>query len=121
MDPFGRSAEPLRGHLKGIAKSTSQMAHWLTHARNAVKWDAAAVLAATHAVIVAFGSALMRYESGSPDRCPKCGSYSVAVGYNPEASPEYVSACEKCDWESEGTVSGPKKNYERPMAEQSLP
>ena len=78
--------------------------------RRPVSTRAASVLAATHAVIVAFGSALMRYESGSPDQCPKCGSYSVAVEYNPEASPQYVSACEKCDWESEATVSGPKEN-----------
>src|SRR5713101_3923442 len=57
--------------------------------------------------IVAFGSAVMRYESGSPDRCPKCGSYSVAVGYNPEATRHYTSACEKCDWQSHDTESTP--------------
>jgi len=71
----GASGEHLRGHLKSIAKSTWQLAQWLTHASNAARWDAASVLDATHAAIVAFGSAVMRYESGSPDRCPKCGSY----------------------------------------------
>lgn len=96
----GPSAEHPRGHLKGIAKSAWQLTQWLTHASNAARWDAATVLDATYAVIVAFGSAVMRYESGSPDRCPKCGSYSVAVGYNPEASRHYISACEKCDWQS---------------------
>jgi hypothetical protein len=96
----GASAEHLRGHLKSITRSTWQMAQWLTHASNAAKWDAASVLDATHAVIVAFGSALMRYESGAPDRCPRCGSYSVAVGYNAAAPRPYISACEKCDWQS---------------------
>jgi hypothetical protein len=96
----GGSAEHLRGHLKSIVKSTWQMAQWLTHAANAARWDASSVLDATQAVIVAFGSAVMRYESGTPDRCPKCGSYRVAVGYNPEMSRLYISACEKCDWRS---------------------
>ena len=99
----GASAEHLRGHLKSIAKSTWQFAQWLTHANNAARWDAASVLDATQAVIVAFGSAVMRYESGTPDRCPKCGSYSVAVGYNPEESVPYLSACKKCDWVSHDT------------------
>ena len=103
----GTSAEHLRGHLKGMAKSTWQLAQWLTHAGNAARWDAASVLDATQAAIVAFGSAVMRYESGSPDRCPKCGSYSVSVRYNPEATRRYISACEKCDWQSHDTESAP--------------
>jgi hypothetical protein len=101
----GASAEDLRGHLKSIAKSTWQLAQWLTHASNAAKWDAASVLDATQAAIVAFGSAVMRYESGSPDRCPNCGSYNVAVGYNPDAQRQYISACQKCDWQSHGNNS----------------
>lgn len=104
----GDSAEHLRGHLKSIAKSTWQLAQWLTHASNAARWDAASVLDATHAAMVAFGSAVMRYESGSPDRCPKCGSYNVAVGYNPEMPHHYISACEKCGWQSHETKSAPR-------------
>src|SRR6267378_1776809 len=96
----GATAEHLRGHLKSVAKSAWQLAQWLTHASNAARWDAASVLDATHAAIAAFGIAVMRFESGSPDRCPKCGSYSVAVGYNPEAPIPYISSCEKCDWQS---------------------
>ena len=96
----GESAEHVRGHLKGIAKSAWQLAQWLTHANGARRSDAEFVLDATHGVIAAFGSAAMRYESGSPDRCPKCGSYSITVGYNRELPRPYVSACEKCDWQS---------------------
>lgn len=96
----GAGAEHLRGHLKSIAKSTWQLAQWLTHASNAARWDAPSVLDVTHVAIVAFESAVMRYESGTPDRCPKCGSYSIAVGYNAEASRHYISACEQCDWQS---------------------
>ena len=100
----GASAEHLRGHLKGIAKSTWQLAQWLTHASNASRWDASSVLDATQVAIVAFGSAVMRYESGSPDRCPKCGSYSIATGYNPEGLRQYISACEKCAWQSHNNI-----------------
>jgi hypothetical protein len=97
----GSSGEHLRGHLKSIVKSTWQMAQGLTHAGNATRWDAGALLHATEAVVVAYGSALMRYESGIPDQCPKCGSYNVAVGYKPatRGGPHrYISNCEKCNW-----------------------
>jgi hypothetical protein len=103
----GPSAEHIRGHLKGVAKSAWQLAQWLTHANGAGRSDADFVLDATHTAIAAFGSAAMRFESGSPDRCPKCGSYSIAVGYNPDLSRPYVSACEKCDWKSTGMRQHP--------------
>jgi hypothetical protein len=94
------SAEHIRGHLKGVAKSAWQLAQWLTHANGAGRSDADFVLDATHTVIAAFGSAAMRFESGSPDRCPNCGSYRIAVGYNPGLPQPYVSGCEKCAWRS---------------------
>jgi hypothetical protein len=96
----GGSAEHIRGHLKTGSKSVWQLAGWLTHASNATRYDAAFVLEATHAVASAFGNAALRFESGSPDRCPQCGSYSISIGYNPDLKPTYLSACEKCDWSS---------------------
>jgi hypothetical protein len=94
----GSSADNVRGYLKSVAKSTWQLANWLTHASNVGRTDATLTLDATHSVLAAFVSATMRFESGTRDRCPKCGSYSVSLGYNPEKSPQYISACEKCDW-----------------------
>lgn len=97
----GSSAENVRGYLKSVAKSAWQLTNWLTHSSNVARTDAAFVLdvlEATHSVLTAFVGATMRFESGSPNRCPKCGSYRIAVGYNPEKSPPYISACEKCDW-----------------------
>jgi len=96
----GESAERIRGHLKAIAKSAWQLAGWLTHADGAKRLDASFVLDATHSVVAGFGSAVIRHESGSPERCPKCGSYSIDVGYNPELPRPYVSECEKCGWQS---------------------
>jgi hypothetical protein len=94
----GASSDHVRSYLKNVAKSTWQLANWLTHASSVGRPDAAIVLEATQSVLAAFVGATMRFESGSPNSCPKCGSYAITVGYNPEKSPPYISACEKCDW-----------------------
>ena len=96
----GPSAERIRGHLKAIAKSAWELAAWLTHANAGTRQDAVFVLDATHTVLAAFGSAVIRHESGSPERCPNCGSYKLDVGYNPELPRPYVSECEECGWQS---------------------
>ena len=95
----GDSAERIRGHLKAIAKSSWQLASWLTHANGAKRSDASFVLDVTQSVVEGFGNAVIRYESGSPESCPSCGSYSLDVGYNPALVPRpYVFQCEKCGW-----------------------
>lgn len=96
----GGSNEYIRAHLKAIAKSAWQLANWLTHANGARRSDAAFVLDATHNVAAAFGTALMRFESGTPESCPECGSYAMTVGFNPDLPRPYVSECERCGWQS---------------------
>jgi predicted RNA-binding Zn-ribbon protein involved in translation (DUF1610 family) len=96
----GGSAERIRGHLKAIAKSAWELTGWLTHANGGTRQDAVFVLDATHAVLAAFGRAIVRHESGSPERCPNCGSYNLDVGFNPELPQPYVSECEECGWQS---------------------
>ena len=66
----------------------------------ATRQDAVFVLNATHGVLEAFGSAVIRHESGAPERCPKCGSYNLDVGFNPALRRPYVSECEECGWQS---------------------
>src|SRR6266849_4549300 len=66
----GGSAERVRGHLKATAKSAWELAGWLTHANGATRHEAVFVLDATHSVLAAFGHAVIRHESGSPERCP---------------------------------------------------
>jgi predicted RNA-binding Zn-ribbon protein involved in translation (DUF1610 family) len=95
----GPGSERIRGHLKATAKSAWEMVGWLTHTTDAARLDALFVLDTTHAVLSSFGSALIRSESKSPSRCPKCGSYSIGVGYNPELRRPYISECEKCGWQ----------------------
>lgn len=96
----GASAERVRGHLKATAKSAWELAGWLTHANGAARQDAEFVLDATHTVLGAFGRAVIRHESGSPERCPNCGSYNLDVGFNPGSARPYVSECEECGWQS---------------------
>lgn len=103
----GESNGRIRAHLKAIAKSAWDLAAWLTHANNAKRSDASFVLDAANSVVESFGSAVIRHESGSPERCPNCGSYSLDVGYNPALSPRpYVFQCEKCGWLSSEVRAG---------------
>ncbi len=96
----GSSASEIRSYLKTVARSTWQLVNWVTHASNAVRVDAIMALEATDNTLAAFERALGRFESGSPDRCPRCASYRVASFYRPELkiTPPYVRVCESCGW-----------------------
>jgi hypothetical protein len=98
----GASNERIRGHLKVIAKSAWDLAAWLTHANGAKRSDASFVLGATHQVVEGFGGAVIRFESESPEQCPRCGSRNLDVGFIPELMPRpYVTECEECGWQSQ--------------------
>jgi predicted RNA-binding Zn-ribbon protein involved in translation (DUF1610 family) len=97
----GKKNDNIRSYLKAALKSTWQLDSWLTHYNSATRSDATFALNATHCVVESLGTAVIRYESGSPERCPRCGSYAIDVGYNPNLVPRpYVSECEKCGWQS---------------------
>ena len=88
----GSSNDSVRSYLKSIIKSAWELDNWLTHYRNAMRFDADFALEATQNVVAAFGNALIRYESKSPEKCPQCGSFAIGVGYNPDLIPRpYVS------------------------------
>ncbi|MFZ1973554.1 MAG: hypothetical protein WAU89_11955 [Candidatus Acidiferrales bacterium] len=97
----GGSAEHTRAYLKAIAKTTWDLTQWLTHAQHVSRSEAGTVLDATQSVIIAFGQVAIRFESGRPDRCPKCGSYKIGHGYDPEPTDQaYFLHCEKCGWKN---------------------
>lgn len=86
------------------------LANWLTHQGGATRPDAEIVLDATQNVIDTFGTAVMRHESGAPEKCPECGSYSLDVGFEPERMPRpYILECENCGWQKQqdGAGGGP--------------
>jgi hypothetical protein len=99
--PGAREAE-VRHHLKTMAKSAWQLVSWLTHAVDAVRFDALMATQATGSTLTAFEIALFRHERGVPDRCPKCTSYRVSSVFEPDLmehseSPYFVT-CESCGW-----------------------
>jgi uncharacterized protein CbrC (UPF0167 family) len=96
----GSSSDELRRHLRAVAKSTWQYVNWLTHAQNAVGFDARIAVDSTAQVLNAFGAAVIRSERGVPDRCPSCQSYQVESIYDPESESAslYRSVCRSCGW-----------------------
>jgi hypothetical protein len=103
----GAGAKDARGYLKTLARSTWQLASWLTHAANAVRYDGTMCVDATYAVLNAFGAALLRHERQTADRCARCGSLRVQVIYRPDSREGDATGCERCGWTSlEGASHG---------------
>ena len=96
----GEGAERRRGYLKAIAKSTWELAQWLTHAGNAIRFDAYFAFKATGHVLSVFSLALMRFQSNFPDRCPACASYRLAEDYWYGGDNETIlfAVCEASGW-----------------------
>jgi hypothetical protein len=101
----GGSASEVRGYLKTMARSAWQLVSWLTHAANAARYDAEIALDAVQNTLAAFGIAVIRYERGTPDRCPQCTSYRLRSIHVPEMDldPPYVIQCEVCGWNAAST------------------
>jgi hypothetical protein len=97
----GESAEEIRSYLKAISKSTWQLVNWLTHSSNAVRFDGNLAIEAVEMLLSTFSTALIRYETGVPDRCPKCASYRIILDYRSELNEDKpdVILCEACGWE----------------------
>src|SRR6266542_1775601 len=94
----GSHNERIRGYLKALAKETWQLVGWLTHAVNATRHDGTMVVDATHAVLEAFGTALIRDERQAVERCGRCGSLRLTALYNPEFRTD-GTVCLSCGWE----------------------
>ena len=96
----GSGGDELRRYLRAIAKSAWQYVSWLTHATNAVRFDARIAVQSTSHLLECFGAAVIRKERGVPDRCPSCRSYQIDSVYDPEseAAHPYRSVCSRCGW-----------------------
>ncbi len=99
----GSSATEVRSYLRTIAKTIWTYVNWLTHAKSAVRADAQLALDGTAHALTTFGTILLRYEHGAPERCPECSSYQVVIRVEPVGSPlaQAASACVRCGWTSE--------------------
>jgi hypothetical protein len=94
----GSSSERHRAYLKAASKATWDLVNWLTHARNASRFDGIAALDATSNVLSAFTTARMRFEHGDTDRCPSCGSYQLGDDYD-SGSDTSFRVCNRCHWQ----------------------
>ncbi len=105
----GSSAERVRGYLRANAKATWELVNWVTHATNAVLHDARLAVDATESVLAAFTETLLRHETNTPERCPRCGSYRMVADFRPELGTEtgYVALCSSCGWTEENLTSLP--------------
>ncbi len=97
----GSHSKEVRGYLRQLASTSWPLVNWLTHTSNAVRYDAELIVSATNHLLGSFAAALIRCESESPDRCPKCSSYQVQSFYVPELEqdPPYLLVCRGCGWE----------------------
>jgi ribosomal protein L37E len=82
----GASAAKLRSYLKKAAVETWEYVNWLTHAKNAVRMDAAIGLKAVEHMLGTFTAARLRMGRTS-QRCQRCGSYELVAG-----------RCRHCGW-----------------------
>lgn len=69
------SSGRMRRYLKEIAQKTWDITVELQHDSNATGWDAELVLDATHNLLEAFSTAMVKRVRKGPERCPKCDSY----------------------------------------------
>lgn len=98
---FGGSAERRRGYLKAIGKITWELVNWLTHARDASAFDAHFSHDATQHALASWSVAIMRFEFGVPERCPKCASYRLVPYSRPARSVvKHFTTCDACGWKS---------------------
>jgi hypothetical protein len=97
----GSSNGDLRTYLKMVAKATWQYASWLTHAKNAVRFDSDLAVEMVGHLLSVFEQAIERKERGGPVRCPSCGSYRVVGDSQYDDDTDRVlhrRLCEACGW-----------------------
>ncbi|MEX1253979.1 MAG: hypothetical protein WEE64_06535 [Dehalococcoidia bacterium] len=93
----GSSRADLRRHLRGFARTTWQLANWLTHAQNATRGQAMIALTACDHLAGALLAAVTEHEQGGPVRCPQCGSYQLRTFFPSDG--DDLTICAACDSE----------------------
>jgi hypothetical protein len=106
----GHRNERIRGYLKALAKETWELVNWLTHAGGVGKVDGTMAIDATHSFLEAFGTALIRHERKTPERCGRCSSLRLQLVYMPELDND-AAICQTC-----GFLMTPDDTPESPIA-----
>ncbi len=83
----GPSSKQLRSFATKVARETWDYVNWLTHAKNAIAYDAHIGVAAVSHFLSMITAICLRAATGAGSRCESCGSYRMVAG-----------ACIRCDW-----------------------
>lgn len=94
----GASNKQLRSYANKLTRETWDYVNWLTHAKNAIAYDAHIGVAAVSHFLSIVTAMRLRVTTGTKIRCESCGSYQVVAG-----------ACMRCGWHSPDYVPPPSR------------
>jgi hypothetical protein len=80
------SSSKLRSYLKKLSNETWEYVNWLTHAKNASRYDAEIALKIVEHLLGVFTASRLRQARQASPRCTHCGSHDVAGGTCERAS-----------------------------------
>ena len=110
----GGSLADIRSHLKSTAKSSWDLAGWLTHAKGATRSQANIVLdAVSHTMTVFVTAVLSRERQDLGIACPRCGSSRVSPNWDPDTK-KYTGKVNWCDACGFGQPERKAKRRKRP-------
>lgn len=83
----GPSSKQLRSYATKLTRETWDYVNWLTHAKNAIAYDAHIGVAVVSHFLSMITAIYLRAATGARSRCETCGSYRMVAG-----------ACIGCGW-----------------------
>ncbi|MBN1091968.1 hypothetical protein JKP75_04885 [Blastococcus sp. TML/M2B] len=90
----GPSSKQLRSYAIKLTRETWDYVNWLTHAKNAIAYDAHIGVAAVSHFLSTMTAVCLRAGTGARSRCESCGSYRMVTG-----------ACMRCGWHDPNYVA----------------
>ncbi|WP_116452315.1 hypothetical protein [Blastococcus litoris] len=84
----GPSSKQLRSYAIKLTRETWDYVNWLTHAKNAIAYDAHIGVAAVSHFLSMMTAVCLRAGTGARNRCESCGSYRMVTG-----------SCMRCGWQ----------------------
>ncbi|MFC7360164.1 hypothetical protein [Nocardioides astragali] len=90
----GPSSKQLRSYSTKLIRETWDYVNWLTHAKNAIAYDAHIGVAVVSHFLSVITAISVRAATGARSRCETCGSYRMVAG-----------ACIRCGWDDPDYVA----------------
>lgn len=90
----GSSSKQLRSYAAKLTRETWDYVNWLTHAKNAIAYDAHIGVAVVSHFLSMVTAVCLRAASGAKSTCAGCGSYRIVSG-----------SCRRCGWHDPNYVA----------------